>query len=135
MKALAFNPVHCQVASGKWRPADAVLGPCNSASLSRAASETASPVDSTTKCDLGDACDGWRPRHGSERGHADEATKHGIGWGVTRSQSVVMGQGWGKNVEFAGRNPSRNLNQTPTPFELQVPYLTVRLRSCEIQNP
>ena len=87
------------------RSADAVLGPCDSASRSGEAcgatrslisagsatmptpasrsgqaSDATGPVDSTNKCDFGDAFDGWRQRHRRERGHSDEITEHRSGW-------------------------------------------------------
>lgn len=76
MSALAINSRRYDAATNARRLADAVLGPCDTAIRSGPASDAAGPVASTTKCDVGDAFDGRRPRSESECGHAGEIAEH-----------------------------------------------------------
>lgn len=127
MRALTIQSRRYDSATNGRRSADAVLGPCDSASRSGQASDTTGPVDSTTKCDFGDAFDGWRPRHGSERGHSDESTEAAGGrtWAAGRDEPRE-GRKLG-GVEFI---PARILTRPLPPFGFK--YLTYPFTSAQL---
>ena len=101
---------------------------------SGSAGEATSPVDVASKCDFGDAFEGGRLRLESECGHADEITEHGRGWSVLRERRDETSQNTDK-TRLGRIHAGRNLNQTPTPFRLQVPHLSRHFGAVEFQFP